>query len=41
MAQAMRSAASDLRALADGGGNVEAAVMVPGRGSRQERMMTA
>lgn len=40
-AQAMRSAASERRAFADGGGSVDAAVIVPGRGRRQERIMTA
>lgn len=41
MEVAIRSAASERRALAEGGGSVEAAVIVPGRGSRQDRMMTA
>jgi hypothetical protein len=39
-AQAIRSAARDLRAFAEGGGRVEAADIVPGRARRQERMMT-
>lgn len=40
-AQAMRSAARERRALADGGGSVDAAVSVPGRGSRHDKIITA
>jgi hypothetical protein len=40
-AHAMRSAARERRALADGGGNVEAAIIVPGRGKRHDKIMTA
>jgi len=40
-AHAMRSAASERRAFADGGGSVDAAGTVPGRGRRHDRMMTA